>query len=101
MAGGVEFGGELAIAKLIAHDALVRSVLGLAVGLATMAAGEYVAARIRPGAAAGLAAIVMIAVAILMVIRSDSAPLWYQIAFLIGGPLVSLAGGTLFARRQT
>jgi hypothetical protein len=100
-AGILEFVGETAISRLLAPGARAHAVLGLIVGLTTMALGGYFAARIRAGAATALAAIVMISVAILMVTQSDSAPLWYQLAFLIAGPLASFAGGTLFLKKQT
>jgi hypothetical protein len=100
-AGMVEFAGDLVISRLVDPDTLIQAFFGLAVGLTTMAAAGYFAAWIRAGAATALAVIVMISVSALMVTRSESAPLWYQLAFLIVGPLASLAGGTLFLRRQT
>jgi hypothetical protein len=100
-AGAVEFAGDMAISRLVAPEAPVYAILGLIVGLATMALGGYLAAWIRPGAAAALAGIVMISVAVLMVTKTGAVPLWYQLAFLIAGPLASLAGGTLFLRRRT
>ena len=99
-AGMVEFAGDLAISRLLAPDASVHDVLSMIVGLTTMLLG-YLAAWIRPGAATALAGIVMIGVAVLMVTKSGTVPLWYQRAFLIGGPVASFAGGTLFLRRQT
>jgi hypothetical protein len=100
-AGIVEFVGEMAISRLLAPGAPIHTVLSLIVGLMTMVLGGYFAAWIRPGAATALAGIVMIAVAVLMITKTGSVPLWYQLAFLIVGPLASLAGGTLFLRRQT
>ncbi len=71
------------------------------VGLATIVLGGYVAAWIRPGAAQALAGIEMIAVVILMVTMTDSAPLWYGLTFLIIGPLAACAGGILRVAGQT
>ena len=99
-AGAIEFVADLAISRWVAPDAPVYAVLGLIAGLATMALGGYVAAWIRPGAATALAGIVMISVAVLMVTKSGAVPLWYQLAFLIAGPLASLAGGRLFLLRR-
>jgi hypothetical protein len=99
-AGAIEFAGDAAISKLAAPGARVYTVLSLIAGLVTMALGGYLAAWIRRGAAAALAGIVMISVAVLMVTRSESAPLWYQLAFLIAGPLASLAGARLFLRSR-
>ena len=100
-AGIVEFAGDAAISRLLAPDAHVHAVLSMIVGLTTMMLGGYLAAWIRPGAATALAGIVMIGVAVLMVTKSGTVPLWYQLAFLIVGPLASFAGGMLFLRRQT
>lgn len=99
--GIVEFAGDAAISRLIAPGSLVHAVLGLIAGLSTMVLGGYLAAWIRPGAATAMAGIVMISVAVLMVTKSDSVPLWYQLAFLIAGPLASWAGGTLFLKKRT
>ncbi len=99
-AGAVEFAANLAISRWVAPGASVHAVLGLIAGLATMAVGGYLAAWIRRGAATALAGIVMISVAVLMVTRSETVPLWYQLAFLIAGPLASLAGGRLFRLRR-
>lgn len=99
-AGAVEFAGDWALAQFIASGAQLGWILGLILGLATMAFGGYFAAWIRPGAATAMAGIVLISVAALMATRSESVPLWYQVAFLIAGPLASLAGGTLRLRRQ-
>jgi hypothetical protein len=99
-AGIVEFIGNAAISTLLAPGAGL-TVFSLLFGLATIVLGGYVAARIRPGAATALAGIVVIAVVILMVTMSDSAPLWYGLVFLIVGPLAALAGGTLRRDRRT
>ena len=95
VAGAIEFVGEVVIARLVGPDARAVPVLGAAFGLATIVLGGYVASRIRPRAATVLAAIVMLVVATLFVTVPDSAPLWYALTFLIGGPLAALAGGTL------
>ena len=100
-AGIVEFAGEMAISRLLARGGWIHEVLSLILGLTTIVLGGYFAAWIRPAAATALAGIVMIAVAVLMITKTGSVPLWYQLAFLIVGPLASLAGGTLFLRRQT
>jgi hypothetical protein len=100
-AGLLEFAGVAAISKLLGPNAGPFAVLNVVIGLATMVLGGYVAAWIRPGAASALAGMVMIAVVILMVTMSDSAPLWYGLTFLIVGPLAALAGGTLYFTKDT
>jgi hypothetical protein len=100
-AGILEFAVTRGIATLLAPDARVVTTVNLFFGLATIVLGGYVAAWIRPAAARALAAIVWFVVAILSVIASDSAPLWYGLTFLVGGPLAALAGGTLCLKHRT
>jgi hypothetical protein len=100
-AGALEFAGTMAISKLLTPDPPFSTVIDLVVGLTTMVTGGYFAAWIRPGAATVMAGIVMIVVAVLMMTMSGSAPLWYGVAFLVVGPLATLAGGTLCRGRRT
>jgi hypothetical protein len=97
-AGILEFAGTVAISKLLVPNARGVALLSVIVGLATIVLAGYVAAWIRPGAASALAAIVTVGVAVLMVTRSDTAPLWYALIFLVIGPLAALAGGALRVR---
>jgi hypothetical protein len=99
-AGILEFWADAALSRLLAQNPRVNTVVSLIVGLTTMVLGGYVAMWIRRGAARALAGVVTIGVAVLMVTIPNSVPLWYQLAFLIGGPLASLAGGALFQNRQ-
>ena len=100
-AGVVESAAEAALSEILTLDALWHTVLSLMIGLATIAAGGYVAARLRPGAETAMSVIVFIAVTVLITAQVGDAPLWYGLAFLIAGPLSSLAGGALFLRRKT
>jgi len=100
-AGALEAATLAALAKVLGGDANQPTALSVVVGLATIVLGGHIAARIRPGAAQALAGIEMIAVVILMVTMTDSAPLWYGLTFLIIGPLAALAGGTLHVGRRT
>jgi hypothetical protein len=100
-AGALESAGLAALSRVLVMDANQPTALSVIVGLATIVLGGYVAAWIRPGAAQALAGIEMIAVVILMVTMSGSAPLWYGLTFLIIGPLAACAGGTLRVGRQT
>jgi len=93
-ASAAESVADLAMSALLASDAAVRAVPGFAIGMIATAFGGYLAASIRRSAVAVLAAIVFLVVVILMLTSSEPVPLWYQIGFLLGGPLVSMAGGT-------
>jgi hypothetical protein len=100
-AGALEFAGTVAISKLLTPDAPGYTVISLVIGLTTMVIGGYFATWIRPGAGTVMAGIVMLVVAVLMTTTSGSAPLWYGLAFLVVGPLATLAGGTLCRDRRT
>jgi hypothetical protein len=100
VAGLFESVGTAALAKLVAPDGRNFTLLVLIVGLTTMVMGGYLATWVRPGAATALAGIVLVAVAILMISVSESAPLWYQLAFLTMGPLAAFGGGSLCLRRR-
>ena len=73
------------------------TVASVAIGIATIAIGGYVAGRIRPASPAVMAAIVLVAVLGLMITASGTAPLWYALVFLVGGPLAALGGGVVAA----
>jgi hypothetical protein len=88
----------VAIQKLFVRDTFVPVLLTLIAGLAAMAAGGYVAAWMRRGAAVALAILIALVVATLMMTMAGSVPGWYAVGFLILGPLASLAGGALLRR---
>ena len=99
--GLLESVADAVLLKRVNSPSLLHSILSLIIGLATMAAAGYVAARFRPGAETVMGAIVLVAVTVLLVGRVGEVPLWYGFAFLIAGPLASVAGGALFLRRRT
>ena len=100
VAGLFEFAATAALAKLMAPDGRIFTLLVLTVGLMSMMMSGYLAAWVRPGAATVLAGIVLLVVAILMVRFGDSVPWWYQLAFLTMGPLAAFGGGSLCMRQR-
>jgi hypothetical protein len=96
----VEFGADRAVSLLFNPVSQLYTAVSLVGDLGALALGGYLAARVRPAASAVLAAMVFALVVLFMVIRPESVPLWYQIAFLVAGPLAALRGGTLHARRS-
>ena len=93
----IESLGNLAVWRLLEPTPTGQQISSLVVGLAAIVFGGYVGARIRPGTAAALACLNLVAVVNLMLRAGDivAVPLWYQLAFLIMGPLASLTGGAL------
>jgi hypothetical protein len=94
----VEAGGTAAILRAgILGAARVMSV-SVAVGLLTATLSGFVAYRVRPAALVALVGMNVATVVALMILVPTSAPLWYQLVFLIGSPLMTFGGGAI-ARR--
>lgn len=91
----VESAGTVVLSRLFAQQRLAFTVLGLALGLAAMVLGGYVAARIRRGAAGALAVMSALSVIGLMVESVGNMPMWYSGVWLVACPLTALAGGAL------
>ena len=100
-AGLLESVVDAVLVKTANPQSLLHTVLSLIIGLTTTAGAGYVAARFRPGADTVMSAIVLVAVTVLLIARVGDVPLWYGFAFLIAGPLASLAGRALFLRSRT
>jgi len=94
VATAVESAADFVMANLLSSEAVATSAPGLVVGLAAMALGGYLAGSIRPASATLLPCLIFVIVVILMITSSQYVPMWYQIGFLVGGPVVSMAGGT-------
>jgi hypothetical protein len=100
----VALGGWLiaSIVELVADGALVawagsaaavNGVAGALIGLTALALGGYIAALVRPAATKVMAAITALFVGVLMLADVGDVPRWYGVAFLVFGPLMSIAGG--------
>lgn len=100
-AGLVEFAADAALAKIVNPKSFWEPVLGLITGLTTMTAGGYAAARLRQGAEKLMSGLILLAVTILFAAQVGEAPVWYGLAFLVAGPVASLAGGALALKRKT
>jgi hypothetical protein len=84
--------------QLLAPDSLLFTVGSAAIGLATIAAGGYVAGSIKPQSSIVMAAIVLVVVVTLMATAAGSAPLWYALVFLVVGPVAAVSGGVIASR---
>lgn len=90
--------GDVAMAVLPGAGQQTYAVLSLAVGAPAAVLGGYLAARLRRGAAGGLA-VLTAAMAVSLLATGDAAPRWYQLALIVVGPAGALLGGRLRARR--
>ncbi len=92
--------GDLAMSRLLRASTLSYSFVSLAVAIPAMMLGGYLAAWIRPRAAIGLAIFSAVMGGVSIALTGDRAPLWYQIALIITGPLAALAGGLIRIRQD-
>lgn len=93
IAGLVESMADAALVAWSGSAAAVNGVPGALIGLTALALGGYLAALVRPAATKVLAGIIVFVVSVLMLADVGDAPLWYGVAFLVFGPLMSIAGG--------
>jgi hypothetical protein len=97
----IELGNKSAISALSAGDTQFIAVLSWVVGFPSLVLVSYFAARIRPGAAIILPAIIVIAVLLQLVLKASEMPVSKQIAALFVGPIGALAGGAISLRRRS
>lgn len=95
----LEAAADVLLLRALAAPAELQAGAGLLLGLAAVTFGGYIAGRVRSAAPIVLSLIVLTTVVVLMRMGAGSVPLWYQIGFLILGPLASLKGGALSANR--
>ncbi len=69
------------------------------VGLAAIGSGAHLASRFRPAAGRVLGGLVAIVALLMLGSPVDASPAWYQLLFLILGPVVAY-GGAAAARRH-
>jgi hypothetical protein len=86
--------------SLLEPSTAAHTIPILIVGLAAIVLAGYLAAWIRPGAAAALALVVAVTAAVQLLTATEGMPLWYRLVSGIAGPFAAAAGGALFARRH-
>ena len=70
-------------------------LLSLVLGFTSMLLAGYLTAWMRPGAPIALAVIVVVMGFVSLVTTGDQAPLWYQLALIVIGPVAALTGGKI------
>jgi hypothetical protein len=94
----IELGAKFAISDLAALDRSVVGILSWMVGFPSRIFVSYLAARIRPGAATMLTAIIVIAIVIQLFLKGHDMPFWKQVAALFLAPTAAFAGGVIILR---
>ncbi len=108
---GAAFAGYIVVAFLVIESDILLSPLlsagrnvfclvSLAAGFVVMMLGGYLVALIRRGAPTALGAIAGLLGILSLNTTGDRAPLWYQIALIIVGPVAALAGGRVCGRNK-
>ncbi|HJU74513.1 MAG TPA: permease prefix domain 2-containing transporter [Gemmatimonadaceae bacterium] len=77
-----------------------RWLVEMPIGFAAMTLGGFVAAWMRRGADVALAVLSTIMIIVFMIVLGGASPRWYQITFLVLGPVAILTGGALLRRKQ-
>jgi hypothetical protein len=97
----VELTTKSVLSSLFAHQAPLPALVTLLVTIPTLVFVSYRAARIRPGAAIALTALIVLAIAVqLMVTAGNGMSLWNQVAALLIAPSAAFAGGVLAVRKS-
>jgi hypothetical protein len=91
----VEALGVMLLQLVLAPESFVFTLGSMAIGLATIAGGGYLAGRIRQPSPMVMAVIVLLVVVVLMATASETAPSWYAVVFLVGGPVAAVGGGII------
>jgi hypothetical protein len=91
---------DVAMSQVLQPATVAHAGLILVVGLTTIVLAGYLAARIRPGAGVAFVLIVTLAGAVQLLKVTGGMPLWYELVFLIAGPLAAAAGGALSVTRR-
>jgi hypothetical protein len=92
---------EYTASEAVAHYfGAVQQTTSAIIGLTTLFAAGYSASRFHSGANLAVGALAAAVVTALIAVDSGHMPLWYQLAFLIGGPSLSIAGGAFPIRRR-
>jgi hypothetical protein len=71
------------------------------IGLLAISGGAYLASRVRPFAGEVVGGLVLVVAVVMLVFPVDAAPPWYQLTFLILGPLAARFGSAAAARGTT
>jgi len=97
----VELATKVAMSAVVTPDTRLPAILTLAVTLPTLVLLSYVAARIRPGGATMLTAVILVAVVLQLAVKTNAGlPVWNQIAALVVAPSAAFAGGILSLRAR-
>ena len=91
---------DVLMSKVLATSTVVYPLVSLAAGCVAMLLGGYLAASMRRGAPAVVAVMAAILGVLSLRATGDQAPVWYQIALIVVGPVAAIAGGRMRRRMR-
>ena len=92
--------GVIAGLTMPTESAAIETAMSLIFGFGAALAAGYVAAWMRPSAAKFLTVIVAVMGLVSLRVTGDQAPLGYQLALIVIGPVAALAGGKIRTRKR-
>jgi hypothetical protein len=93
--------GTSIVTRWLGGSASIDHIPAAVIGLAAIASGAHLASRLRPPAGEVLGGLVMLVALLLLVYPVDASPVWYQLIFLILGPLAAHLGSAVAVRART
>jgi len=93
--------GTSLVAPWLDASSETRYIATAIVGLAAIGSGAHLASRMRPAAGRVLGGLVMVVAVWMLVLPVDESPAWYQLTFLILGPLAAQGGAAAAVRNMT
>lgn len=99
--GVINAAGMTIVARWLGDTLSTTRLPAATVGLIAIGSGAHLAARIRPSAGDALGGLVMLVAVLFLVFPVDTAPWWYQLTFLVLGPLAAHLGAAGGLRRTT
>lgn len=96
--GGLNAAGMAAVQWCLDGQAPPNHIASALVGLAAISGGAHLASRIRPSAGELVGGLVMLAAVLMLLFPIDASPAWYQLIFLVLGPLAAHLGSATATR---
>ena len=101
MVGALNAAGMSIVARWLGSPLSTNYIPAAMVGLSAIGSGAHLASRIRPSAGDVLGGLVVVVAVLLLLFPVDASPLWYQLTFLVLGPLSAHLGAAAARRNIT
>lgn len=96
--GGLNAAGMAAVRWFLDGQASPNHIASALVGLTAICAGAHLASKVRPSAGEIVGGLVMLVAVLMLLFPVDASPAWYQLIFLVLGPLAAHLGSATATR---